>query len=168
MVIEQWDTLFRKQVSTRLDSIIYGVAGAYIAKYHNAFWLRHKYTSLFIGIPLLIFCRLQEIYGLHDIGLYDCVFSFTLFSVSILMMLPYFSDLKDGKGGLYRAITKISIISYSMYLLHLTIVLGSIVKVKSSSYYPHRIFYFLDRNNRGVYTTIQILRITYDETKRSI
>jgi len=47
---------------------------------------------------------------------------------SYLCLLPYFSNLKKGKGRGYRAITKISLISYSMYLINLNIVYWIMVK----------------------------------------
>ena len=55
-------------------------------------------------------------------GIYFCVFSFTLISTGTLFMLPYLSELKTGNGLLYKPITYISLISYSMYLLNLSIV----------------------------------------------
>jgi peptidoglycan/LPS O-acetylase OafA/YrhL len=37
-------------------------------------------------------------------------------------LLPYLSCLKTGKGFIYKLITYISLISYSIYLIHLSIV----------------------------------------------
>ena len=43
-------------------------------------------------------------------------------------MLPYLSNLKTGKGFMYKPITYISLISYSMYLLNFSIVREWIIK----------------------------------------
>jgi len=118
----EWDSVFRKQVITRLDSIMFGVVGAYINYYYRDLWPRFKKQLLIFGLILFIVSKfiLPRIFDLS--GLYFCVFSFTLNSVATLCLLPYLSNLKSGKGLLRNAITYISLISYSMYLLNLSII----------------------------------------------
>ena len=43
-------------------------------------------------------------------------------ALGTLLLLPYLSDFKQGKGIIFRVITYISLISYSMYLINLSIV----------------------------------------------
>jgi peptidoglycan/LPS O-acetylase OafA/YrhL len=43
-------------------------------------------------------------------------------SLATLFCLPFLSGLKTGKGFPYRAVTFISLISYSMYLVNLSLV----------------------------------------------
>lgn len=121
--LKEWDFNFRKQVITRLDSLMFGVIGAYMAYYYKRFWTKYKVPLLFVGV--LIFCI--EKYSYHfmpsnEFGLYLSVFSFSIVSMSTLMVIPYLSDLKYGKGYLFKIITVISLISYSMYLINLTVV----------------------------------------------
>lgn len=118
-----WDLIFRKQVITRLDSLMFGVFGAYIQYYHSAEWAKFKSPSLIFGI--LIFLITKVLYTNELIaagGFYNCVFSFSVTSLATLLLLPYLSSVKSGKGVFYKAITIISLISYSMYLLNFTIV----------------------------------------------
>lgn len=120
--IDDWDLVFRKQVFTRLDSLMYGVIGAYVAFYYKAKWLRFKHSMLFIGIGTLL---VQQYFPFEPgSGMYLCTFSFSVTSCATLFLLPFLSDYKHGKGMLFTAITYISLISYSMYLLHLSVVLG--------------------------------------------
>jgi len=124
-----WDKTFRKQVFTRLDSLMFGVIGAYIFYNYKAFWQRYKKLLLVVGIALFLISR-YNFFGFHPWGFYSCVFSFTTVSVATLFLLPYLSGLKNGKGFVYKFLTYISLISYSMYLINLILVqkwlLGSI------------------------------------------
>jgi peptidoglycan/LPS O-acetylase OafA/YrhL len=54
---DDWDLFFRKQVSTRLDSIMYGVVGAFIQYYYQEKWLKYKKELLIIGIALLLLSK---------------------------------------------------------------------------------------------------------------
>jgi peptidoglycan/LPS O-acetylase OafA/YrhL len=119
--IHDWDFLIRNQVITRLDSLMYGVLGAYFS-YYNSNWLKFKKSLLIIGL-ILMFVSKYIIKELTDVGgLYNTVFSFTTFSIASLFLLPYLSDYKKGSGVLYKCITYISLISYSMYLLNLSVI----------------------------------------------
>lgn len=136
VTIEDWDKLFRQQVSARLDSLMYGVIGAYLNYYHNSKWLKHKNILLIIGIILLIVNQSIISFFLPVNGIYNAVFSFSVMSLSVLLLLPFLNNLKSGKGFLFRAITFVSLISYSMYLIHLTLVQDWIIgKIPWASIY---------------------------------
>ncbi|WP_298222992.1 acyltransferase [Flavobacterium sp.] len=127
-----WDMYYRKQVCTRLDSIMFGVLGSYFQFYYRQSWIRYKFQLLIAGMILLIcsthfFSRLFISYG----GMYSCVFSFTVVSLAVLFLLPFLSELRTGKGWIYRGVTYTSLISYSMYLLNFSIIQRCIVnKIK--------------------------------------
>ena len=55
-------------------------------------------------------------------GLYSCVFSFSVFALAILFLIPFLSSIESGKSKIYSAISHIILISYSMYILHLSII----------------------------------------------
>ena len=119
---EDWDAIFRRQVLTRLDSLMFGLIGAYIFYYHKQIWRKYK-TQLFIsGIILFLLLKYLDRYHMHTFGLYQCVFSFSLASFATLILLPFLSELKSGKGVVYKSFTYISLISYSMYLLHFSVI----------------------------------------------
>lgn len=118
-----WDQQFRKIVITRLDSLVYGVVGAYVAHYHPVRWAQHKTVLLGVGLALLVLSRLP----LPLDGLFAYVFSFSLTSAGTLLLLPYLSQWKTGRGLVYRSITHISLISYALYLVHRTLVMQTLV-----------------------------------------
>ncbi len=120
--INDWDVMYGKQVATRLDSLMFGVVGAYINYFHKSLWIKFKIQLLFTGILILLASKFLLPQFTAIGGIYSCVFSFTLISVGTLFLLPYLSELKTGNGLLYKPITYISLISYSMYLLNLSIV----------------------------------------------
>jgi peptidoglycan/LPS O-acetylase OafA/YrhL len=126
--IDDWDEIFRKQVFMRLDSLMYGVIGAYIAFFHRTLWLKHKFALLISGIVILTCAQIVRRFNIEGFGLYLCVFSFSINSFATLLLLPFLSDLKSGKGAVYRYVTVISLISYSMYLLNLSVILDWILR----------------------------------------
>lgn len=122
VTIPIWDAHFRKQVVTQLDGIMFGVLGAYIAIFHNLHW--RKYAKLLFGIGCVLFFIhkyvLFEFIPLTQ--LFGTVFSFPMVSVAVLMMLPLLSQWNPKGGFIVRQITRVSLISYSLYLVHLSLV----------------------------------------------
>ena len=113
------ETLIHFQVSTRLDSLMYGVIGAYLNFYHFDLWIRRKKLLLFIGIGFFLYCTY---FPMTDFFLFSTLFKYSLFSIAILLTLPFLSQLKTGKGILYKLLTYVSLTSYSMYLLNYSII----------------------------------------------
>jgi peptidoglycan/LPS O-acetylase OafA/YrhL len=113
------DLNIRKQVLTRLDAIMFGIIGSYISIYHRQNWIKYKLQLFLLGVFFLVTQRWLETY--IGYGIYNCVFSFNLVSISILFLLPTLSEYKKGTGFLYKFFTFISIISYSMYLVNNTL-----------------------------------------------
>lgn len=116
-----WDKTFRKQVITRLDSLMFGVIGAYVYYYFESYWGRFKKIAFALGIFLFLVVKFN-LFRFEALGVYKCVFSFTFISVATLLLLPLLNSIRNGKGMLFRAITYISLISYSMYLINLIVV----------------------------------------------
>ena len=118
-----WDLLLRKQVVTRLDSIIFGVIGAYFQYYYLKHWIKHKHLFFTIGIALLALTKVLGFLDLKPVnGMYNCVFSFSVFAAAILFLLPYLSSIKHGKGRLSSFFSYTSVISYAIYILHLSVI----------------------------------------------
>jgi peptidoglycan/LPS O-acetylase OafA/YrhL len=119
---EEWDGIFRRQVLTRLDSLMFGLIGAYIFFYYKNTWFRYKNQLFILGLVLFLGMKILDRYHMHVFDLYQCVFSFSLASFATLSLLPFLSDLKTGNGVVYKSFTYISLISYSMYLLHFSVI----------------------------------------------
>lgn len=121
--LTQWDLLYRKQVFTRLDSLMFGMIGAYFHFFHPDNWIKFRKTLFIFGLILFGITKTLAIFQVYPInGLYHCVFSFSVTSLATLFLLPFLSTLKHGKGQVFTFFTYISLISYSMYLVNLSIV----------------------------------------------
>jgi peptidoglycan/LPS O-acetylase OafA/YrhL len=131
---EQIDSSFRKQVITRLDSLMFGVIGAFILYYYPLIWKRYAKQLFFIGILLLYAGFLQYLFGYFGLT-YTCVFSYSLESIGFLCLFPCVSQLITGKGWIYHIITYISVVSYSIYLINY-----SIVKYYIIGYFDRHLF----------------------------
>ena len=102
---------------------MYGVLGSYFFCNHATKWVKHKTKFFYLGILFLISSKILTLLNLKPTtGIFNCVFSFSVFSIGVLMIIPYLSSIKKGKGFVYSVITKTSLISYSMYILHLSII----------------------------------------------
>lgn len=110
------------QVTTRLDAIMYGVLGAFLAYYYPQFWQRMNRLSLvIIGLCLLYIMKVQ-------LGVKYVVWTPALKSLAVLIMLPFMANWKTWKSPLSRVVTFISLISYSMYLVNLNVVIYFLIK----------------------------------------
>jgi peptidoglycan/LPS O-acetylase OafA/YrhL len=123
--------LFHKQVLTRIDSIVYGVLGIFIKYFYPNFWTKIKYKALIVCI--LIHLGLRFFTHFHPFGFYAQAISSSVESLSIILVFPFFDSIKTGKGVFFKIITWISIISYSLYLLNLSVVSGFVMPLVSKS-----------------------------------
>ncbi len=120
-----WDILFRKIVVLRLDSIMFGVLGAYVMFYHQRFWRASKNIMFGMGI-LLLCCNFiigRYLSELGNIGLFAKTIYFSSCSLSLLMLFPFCYYLNRPWIVIYTVVTWISVLSYSMYLIHYSLLL---------------------------------------------
>lgn len=124
--IVDWNRSLKAVVLYRIDAIYIGVLAAIISLVQVDFWKKHQLPAaciggvLFFGLFALfqIFDRSSEAFK----TLLN-VWYLPLNSISIALFLPYLSQLQVKSVAIVRPITFISVISYSMYLLHYSIVL---------------------------------------------
>lgn len=115
-----WDLYFRKLVLTRLDSIGFGLLGAFLKYYYSGVWSKSRNISFVIGVFILSSLSLATFYFSYN-SCFLKTFYFTLIGFSILLLLPKFESLKN-ENIPFKPFELISKISYSMYLLHIPIV----------------------------------------------
>lgn len=114
------------QVIPRLDSIMYGVIGAFFAHYTPKIWNNKlNIVVFFIGLFMLYY---SKFYMGKSYGSFAIIWSPSLISLAIFFMLPFLSNLRKGLGKWTSWITFLSLISYSMYLVNLNVVTNSIIK----------------------------------------
>lgn len=119
-----FDHYFSKLVFMRLDSIMIGFAGAYLKVYHPKKW-ESLNSSWWIGILLILLTHLMHVFQSYE-NSYSCFFdrtiSFTMMSLGVVMLMPVLSVFQPAKWTFWhKSISFISIISYSLYLVNLTI-----------------------------------------------
>jgi peptidoglycan/LPS O-acetylase OafA/YrhL len=115
--LEQWDAGLRKQVLTRLDGLMYGVACAYLSLYRRAAWLRYKKPLLVVGLAILALDKFME----SNITYLNYA-SLTMASFGAACLLPAMSEWRREENRLTRVVTFVSIISYSLYLVNHSLV----------------------------------------------
>ena len=101
---------------------MYGIMGAYISFYLKTFWEKAKKIGLIFSGLIISFLILYSNLNIEK-NLFLTIYHFNLESVAVLFALPLFSELKSIKYKTMATIfTFISLISYSMYLINLTLV----------------------------------------------
>ncbi len=122
------DNLFRKQVATRLDHLMWGIGAAWLYYFYPKSWNRARGLKALLGLFLLLVSKfvLPLFYG-GSPNLYALVFAPTVSALSVALLLPFLSAWKKEDGALAKALTRISLISYSVYLLNLSVVILIII-----------------------------------------
>lgn len=123
-----WDYGFRKIVSLRLDAIVYGVLMAYLMFYRKNLFLKTKHVSFIVSIILTaINIFLYEHFILTDQAnnLYFKVFYFSQVSVGLVLIIPWAIQQKPMLPKFVKkTIVSISVTSYSIYLIHYSLLLN--------------------------------------------
>jgi peptidoglycan/LPS O-acetylase OafA/YrhL len=129
LTTNDWDLQLRKQVATRMDSLMIGVLGAYCSLFWPLFWGTHAKLLASLGLLLLLFDKVI-VMTKGDSFFYIFYMKYCVFTtnpIGVLLLIPWLSAWKKSQGWLARAITLISLISYSLYLLNYTPVIGIIL-----------------------------------------
>ncbi|AWA28608.1 hypothetical protein HYN48_00100 [Flavobacterium magnum] len=121
-----WNTDLKMVVVYRLDAIYMGVLCSWIAENFKKFWINSKWMLCFAG--LLILCFLFAGIGyfqftIRNAPLFWNVFYLTVVTTAIALFLPVLSDWKKTEWMISKPIAFVSMISYSVYLWHYSIVL---------------------------------------------
>lgn len=124
--IDQWNISLKSVVLYRLDSIFIGVLCSWLYFNATAFWKKSKQLLFVLGTLFFGFLFVGIGYfGLFietDPTLWNVLY-LPFVSVSVACFLPFLSEWKEEKSMLQKPVTFISIISYSIYLLHYSVVL---------------------------------------------
>jgi len=124
---DTWNKYLGKQVITRMDNLMFGLIGAYIAHYHRTAWVKYKKILLLIGISGFFLHHVLAIRGMLGFGSYACVLYLPVNATFVLLTLPALGEIRTGRGVVYRTLTRISLISYSMYLLNYSIIRNGLI-----------------------------------------
>lgn len=125
MNYNDWSRHIRKVVVYRVDSIYYGFMGAYAAFKFKDWWHSQKWRLFVMGVILFLVghtCMFLFHVRPEEASLFYSVFYLPLVSVSLLLLFPVFSNWKSG-SFLEASITRISVLSYALYLINFSIIL---------------------------------------------
>ncbi|MAP55222.1 acyltransferase [Altibacter sp.] len=122
----EWNTQLKAVVLYRIDSIYIGVLAAYVSMTHSAFWKQYKGVLVISG--MVLFCGMLLCIAFFQLGYETHPFVWNVLylpfgSICMALTLPFLSQWKHSHGWWCKSVTRISIISYSMYLLHYSIIL---------------------------------------------
>ena len=124
--MEIWNIDLKAVVLYRIDAIYYGVLAAYLSQVKPGFWNKNKGYLFFIGMiaffGMHVFITAYG-YTIQNVPFFWNVLYLPLCSLCIACSLPFFSNLNNAPGFILKPFTFISVISYSMYLLHYSIIL---------------------------------------------
>ena len=121
-----WNQNVKAIVIYRIDAIYYGVLAAYISIVRPKFWNQIKHVSfvfgvvLFMGINVLV--PMKGIFIEMHPQFWD-VWYLSINSIAIALTLPLLSQMDSASQLVSKPVTFISLISYSMYLFHYSIIL---------------------------------------------
>jgi peptidoglycan/LPS O-acetylase OafA/YrhL len=127
-----WDAGIRKVVLLRLDSIMFGVLAAFINFYHHEFCNNYRRTLLFLGLSMTLLAIGYLSLISYSAGyvltsaedFFTKTFLFSLIDFGCACILPYAAGVKiERHNAATRIVTHTSIISYSAYLIHHSIIL---------------------------------------------
>jgi peptidoglycan/LPS O-acetylase OafA/YrhL len=124
--LTQWNLSLKAVVIYRLDSIFIGVLASWIYLNYTSFWSKNKYIFLVVGLLLFFF----QFVGIGSLGwtievmpMFWNVFYLPLISIAVACFLPFLSEWKNEQSIVQKPVTFISLISYSIYLLHYSVIL---------------------------------------------
>ncbi len=124
--LDEWSTSVKAVVIYRLDAIFIGVLCSWISINYSNYWKKCKYLSAIIGVLIMMFMY----FGMGYLQILPESFPFIwnvvylpLASISIAFFMPFFSQFEVSNGIITRPIVIISKISYSIYLLHYSVIL---------------------------------------------
>lgn len=118
--IVQWDKSIRKVVLNRLDSILYGVLIFVFIYFKYDIIKENRYKLFFIGLSGVIISYL--LFYLKISIIYNQVFFLSTSSLSFALLIPFFYFFKFRLTAFKNISLYISIVSYSIYLIHYTLV----------------------------------------------
>ena len=122
----EWNLNLKSVLIYRIDAILMGVLFAWISLNFSEFWKNSKTIFALIGFGVLFFLM----FGILPLNLtieqnpfFWNVLYLPITSIAFAFLLPFFSEWKTYTNAVFYPIELISKISYSIYLLHYSLIL---------------------------------------------
>ena len=124
--MQQWDLSLRSVVIYRIDSVLIGVLFGFMYCEYPTIWAKYRRQLFAIGLAitvLLLLCLGFFKLKIHEFPMFWNVLCLPLNSVALGCFLPVFSEWTTAPKRITKPIETVSEISYSIYLIHYSIVL---------------------------------------------
>ncbi|UPT71475.1 MAG: acyltransferase [Flavobacterium sp. JAD_PAG50586_2] len=124
--LKQWSFEIRSVVIYRIDSVLIGVLFGYFYQNHKEFVLSKSKLFLAIGVLLLLLlvaCVIVFKFRLSNAAWFWNILCLPLVSLTICLFVPFLLNWKKPSERIGNVITFICNVSYSIYLLHYSIIL---------------------------------------------
>ena len=128
--LDDWNLSLKAVVIYRLDAVFMGVLCAWISINCQKYWSKFKSESFWVGVSIMIFMYfgmgflrlLPETYPI----IWNVIY-LPMVSLSIACLMPFLSQWETTTSKLQHPIEFISKISYSIYLLHYSVIMQIIM-----------------------------------------
>ncbi|MDB4752293.1 acyltransferase [Winogradskyella sp.] len=121
-----WNVNLKAVTIYRIDAVYYGVLAAWVSILIPKIWKKYRYFLFLLGLFILASLNFvipsQKIFIENHSFFWDVLY-LPINSLVFVMCLPLLSSINSAPKLLLIPITYISIISYSMYLLHYSVVM---------------------------------------------
>lgn len=121
-----WNSGIRKMMPLRLDSILIGVFFSWLSYYYHSFLTKIRNYLLAAGVCLLscaCYIYYRDVYTSIAPSFFTKTVYFTLTDLALALLLPAAAHFRfKSPGFVSKAVTHVSLISYSIYLVHQSVV----------------------------------------------
>ena len=148
-----YDTEIHKVVVYHFDGIAFGLLAACIKYWFPLFWYKTRNISFIIGLVISFFFMRWIDWPPNSMN--TIMYKTLLQSVGCFFLLPRFDTIKSAPRHLRKIVTHISLISYSMYLINMSMVASVIVSNFEINGKLSALFWYV------VYWTIVIIAATF-------
>lgn len=120
----KWTAEVRSVVIYRIDSVMFGILFGYYYAEYKTFFQTKRFLLFWIGILLMFsFVLFLLFFNLNSIAWFWNIVALPFISLMVLCFLPFLLLWNKASEQLKKAVTFLCNLSYSVYLIHYSIVL---------------------------------------------